>query len=235
MGFRWTNTHQGGSMMDVDEKWYRYECAKEQLAFERAKTGWDRLHSGTPDARALLAWLEKQSDRHILESIIISILASPPELTKWEKLSSEVRAKKCERVVSLAKQLITELDDLPKPDSPLAFSFVKPLDAGFVFYSLFEKDYDCSPEVFEIQSVLKSIVEFADSVKHTKVKDSRPNTGTPEARVLAKDLAEQFLENGLPPSNTAIAYVINIAHPNIFPPPTPEQVRDWLRTAGYSA
>lgn len=219
--------------MHPDEKWHGFERAKEKLAFDRILRGYARLRENDPNARIIRNWLEHNGDPNIKETLAWYV-AKPPKLTEWEKLSSEVRKRKAERIASLARQLSAELATVPDPDSPLAISLSDTKHAMILLNTVFQYSEDFTKDVMRLSPILESIADYADTLKHTKIRDSRPNTGSPDARVLAKVIAERLIELNCPLSSTLIAAVVALAHPEADPPPTPELVRDWLRTAGYS-
>jgi len=219
--------------MSEYDKWDLYEQSKEQEALARIGRGNDLLFQNTPEAELVRNWFKKKhADQLHLD--IAHILGEKVQLDSWGKLNSEERKKKAVKVAKLARQLANELQDFPKPEIPLALSLVDNMDAMAILHAIFYSDALPSSKSFEFNPVLEALADFADTAPNVRRLDARPNTGTPEARILCRQLAEAFLKNDLRPSHTIIAAAIILAFPNLDTPPNSDTVRDWLKSSGYS-
>lgn len=217
--------------MSLDDKWHEYELYKHREAFETFEKGIELISKDTPDALRIRKWLKKNADGP-LRSSIACILGEKTDLNEWEKTSAVDRIKKAKKVAKLARQLADELTDFPLPERPLALSLVDNWQAVKILNAIFTSEANISEKDTDIVPILSALGNFADTAADHKRRDIRPNMGNPKARILARRLAETFIEHGKAPSTTVIAAAVSIYFPELDPPPNTDTISDWIASSG---
>ncbi|MBS0442826.1 MAG: hypothetical protein JSR38_12785 [Proteobacteria bacterium] len=180
------------------------------------------------------------------------VVASSRPLTKWEERSSADRRRVLENVQRLADDLAELIDANGAPPVPMALAlFDRACMPGYALAEALAVGTEPSdvpataklsvglgaadvPEALRplfdqrVGPLLRSLATWAASHKHTRPRDTRPNTGAPGARVLARRVAswvESHCTARMPA--TLIADIVNLAMPDLASPVTAENVKEW--------
>lgn len=193
-----------------------------------------------PDGRGVRAWLIKHhssalpaahhrsaADQAISLSLMVAVTRP---ISSWEKRKDRERAlSNVRRLAAELAELIDAEDAPPVPSALHLFDAVRvrpPLALG-----LGAADTpDALRPLYDqrLGPMLRSLAAWAESHKHAKLRDARPNAGSPGARVLARKVVgwvEARYAVRMP--HALIADIVNIAMPDLPIPVTDENVREW--------
>lgn len=81
----------------------------------------------------------------------------------------------------------------------------------------------------EVQPALLRLAAWAKTSATERTRDARPNTSSPDARVLARDLASWFKRTFGEFSSAVVAELVALRLPNLDSPTTAKDVDEWLR------
>lgn len=81
----------------------------------------------------------------------------------------------------------------------------------------------------EVQPALLRLAAWAKASATERKRDARPNTTSPDARVLARDLASLFMRTFAESPCAVVAELVALGLPNLDSAPTAKDVDEWLR------
>ncbi|MDH5414574.1 MAG: hypothetical protein OEW87_10585 [Flavobacteriaceae bacterium] len=219
--------------MDIEES-HLDKRIEEIISNKQLEKGFSFFDSKSPYTKIIQRWFDKEQDGELLLDITQHLGAQQNKLSDWDKLSKKDKDNKAEKIVNLCKKLSYELQSFPKPDRLLALSLADPDDADCILQNTFMGGCIPSKNSRNFSSIFTALAEHAEKMAHSlPPKNVKPNAGESDARILAIELAEIFIQNDQKPLPKVIAAAICLRLPDIENPPTTAQVRDWLKTQGF--
>ena len=194
-----------------------------------------------PEWRAIPDWLRDNRARlkpqhadvdpsQLTESLAIVIATRRP-ISLWEALPVTERRRRATRIAKFAVDLANCLEEPDGPIWPDAIFFFE--DANVPDGVQRGLGYSRTPTplkpLFEqsVAPMLRRLAAYAERERHPRPRDTRPKTGMPDARVLAREVSKWFEIHFDHVPNAVVARVVNLALPQMRPKADEDSVREW--------
>jgi hypothetical protein len=183
---------------------------------------------------------------------LAGVMTTDSNLSDWDKAEYKKRSRYLEHVSRLAHQLADALEQDPNPGFPAALALfdndcathlakamgeptlkyvsgegcVAPPSTQWDPPSRLSHFFDY-PEAQYLPSMLRRLAKYSDHPLRLRRPDSRPGTGEPSTRMLARKISNHFVRTYGHPWDEIVATCVALRCPQFEPAPTWETIRDW--------